>query len=114
MDRIGSTHPSLALNAYAKTAPGAKPPGTPGVTKTEPIDPIAKIGTPADPKPASDPSRLVGGRVEPIDPARDVTPLAGARPAVTSAGTYSIHPSAGERNAAATGVRIGRSLDLEG
>jgi len=116
MDRIGSTHPSLALSAYAKTAPAARPAGTPGVTKADPIDPIARIGThaTAEPKPKADPSRLVGAQVDPIDLTRDVSPLPGARPALTSAGTYNIHPSAGDRNAAATGVRVGRALDLKG
>ena len=116
MDRITTTSPSLAINAYAKVAPAPRVAGAPGVTKAQPVEPIARIGTPTQstPRPAADPSRLVAGSVEPINLAVDVTPLAGARPVMTSAGTYSIHPSAGDRNAAATGVNVGRSLDLRG
>ena len=90
-----------ALKGYAKTQP---------VQRTEPIARIA----PAAPRPSADPSRLVAAKVDPINLETDVTPIQGPRPVMTSAGTYSINPSAGDRNAAATGVRLGRSLDLRG
>lgn len=90
-----------ALKSYAKTQPAQR---------TEPVGRIA----PAPARPSTDPSRLVAAKVDPINLATDIAPISGPKPMITSAGTYSINPSAGDRNAAATGVRLGRSLDLRG
>tara|TARA_R110000737_G_scaffold2923_18_gene10023 strand:+ start:128859 stop:129266 length:408 start_codon:yes stop_codon:yes gene_type:complete len=135
MDRINASQsiPSThAMRAYAQTLRANKPLGAPGVTKTTPTtqtnpaastsqagsvqqtSPIGRIGQPVAPRPAADPSRLVAGKVDPINLSRDVASVAGPKPMMTSAGTYSIHPSAAARNTAATGVAMGRGLDLKG
>lgn len=126
MDRINASHSipnTHALQAYAKTLRANKPLGAPGVSSVTPASPatpirqttpIAKIGQPATPRPAADPSRLVAAKVNPINLSHDVATVAGPKPMMTSAGTYSIHPSAAARNTAATGVAVGRGLDLKG
>lgn len=117
MDRINAASFPInhALNAYAK-APGVQPVAAP--TRVRPVTPIAKIGpvgahpsTPAGQRVGS----LVAGQVDPINLSRDVNSVAAA-PAVqaTSMGTYSMHPVAADRNLAATGVQVGRSLDIRG
>ena len=136
MDRINaSISTNHALRAYAQTTKVNKPLGTPGVTKTSSVapttptqatqqtgsirqtSPIGRIGQvvqPAAPRPAADPTRLVAAKVNPINLSSDVATVSGPKPMMTSAGTYSIHPSAASRNTAATGVAVGRSLDLNG
>ncbi|MFK7759420.1 MAG: hypothetical protein AB8C13_05685 [Phycisphaerales bacterium] len=135
MDRINasSSLPSIhAMRAYAQTSKINKPLGSPGVTappavtpaapsgstgsttQTAPIGRIGQVGAPAGPQPTSDPSRLVAAKVDPINLARDVATVAGPKPMITSAGTYSMHPSSAARNTAATGVALGRGLDLKG
>jgi hypothetical protein len=125
MDRINPSiiSPAIqAMRAYAKTpttagvTPTRATHATTPTTSTRPVqrtEPIGKIA-PAAARPASNASKLVAAKVDPINLATDVTPIAGPRPMMTSAGTYSIHPSAVDRNAAATGVRVGRSLDIRG
>lgn len=128
MDRINPSiiNPAIqAMRAYAKT------PTTPGVTptratpatipttptrSTQPVqrtEPVGRI-TPAPSRQLSSADKLVAAKVDPINLATDVASVSGPRPMMTSAGTYSIHPSAVDRNAAATGVRLGRSLDIQG
>jgi hypothetical protein len=127
MDRINaSISTNHALRAYAQTTKVNKPLGAPGVTKTSasaPItqtqatqqtSPIGRIGQPSAPRPAANPTRLVAAKVNPINLSSDVATVSGPKPMMTSAGTYSIHPSAASRNTAATGVAVGRSLDLNG
>ena len=133
MDRINaSISTNHALRAYAQTTKVNKPLGAPGVTKTSSVapvnptqatqqtgsirqtSPIGRIGQPSAPRPAADPSRLVAAKVDPINLSSDVATVSGPKPMMTSAGTYSIHPSAASRNTAATGVAVGRSLDLNG
>ncbi len=125
MDRINPSiiNPAIqAMRAYAKTptTAGINPTrathATTPTTSTRPVqrtEPIGKIA-PAAARPASNASKLVAAKVDPINLATDVATVSGPRPMMTSAGTYSIHPSAVDRNAAATGVRLGRSLDLRG
>lgn len=125
MDRISSNPNIHALRAYASTAPAQRPNGAPltgQTTRTQPVqrtEPIARIGSPTDARPGSDPSRLVAAKVDPLDLRTDVaeiqsTGLRGIAPKVTSAGTYALHPSAAATNAAATGVHAGRALDIRG
>jgi len=129
MDRINASQSipnTHALKAYGQTLRANKPLGAPSVssvspaTSTTPIRqtpqtaPIARIGQPAAPRPAADPSRLVAAKVNPINLNHDVATVSGPKPMMTSAGTYSIHPSAAARNTAATGVALGRGLDLKG
>ncbi len=135
MDRINASQSipnTHAMRAYAQTLRANKPLGAPGVTKTTPTtqtnpatstsqtgsvqqtSPIGRIGQPAVARPAADPSRLVAGKVDPINLSTDVAKVSGPKPMMTSAGTYSIHPSAASRNTAATGVAMGRGLDLRG
>ena len=114
MDRINAASFPInhALNAYAK-APGVQP-----VAAPQRPAPIAKIGpvgahptTPAGQRVGS----LVAGQVDPINLSTDVNTIAPA-PTVkpTAAGTYSMYPVAADRNLAATGVAVGRSLDIRG
>ncbi len=138
MDRINASQSipnTHAMRAYEQTLRANKPLGAPGVTKTAPTtqtnqtnpatttsqvdsvqqtSPIGRIGQPAVARPAADPSRLVAGKVDPINLSTDVATVSGPKPMMTSAGTYSIHPSAASRNTAATGVAMGRGLDLRG
>ena len=127
MDRINaSISTNHALRAYLQTQKVNKPLGAPGVTKAAPAqqttqtqstqqtEPIGRIGQPVAPRPAADPTRLVAAKVDPINLSSDVATISGPKPMMTSAGTYSIHPSAASRNTAATGVAVGRSLDLNG
>lgn len=122
MDRINPASFPInhAINAYAKT-PGVQPVATP--TRVRPVAPIAKIG-PVGAHPSTPTGQrvdsLVAGQVDPINLARDVNGIAAASPAAvptvqaTSAGTYSMYPAAVDRNLAATGVAVGRSLDIQG
>lgn len=130
MDRINaSISTNHALRAYAQTTKVNKPLGAPGVTKTSAVQPttptqatqqtspvgrIGQVQRPVGPRPAADPTRLVAAKVDPINLSNDVATVSGPKPMMTSAGTYSIHPSAASRNTAATGVAVGRSLDLNG
>ncbi len=129
MDRINASHSipnTHALRAYAQTLRVQKPLGAPGVTSATPTTPttptaatqhtapIGRIGQPVAPRPAADPTRLVAAKVNPINLSNDVATVSGPKPIMTSAGTYSIHPSAAARNTAATGVAVGRGLDLKG
>ena len=126
MDRINAASFPInhALNAYAKT-PGVQPIVTP--TRVRPVAPIAKIG-PVGAHPSTPAGRRVGdlvaGQVDPINLSTDVNSIAAASSAgsgatlpsvqATSAGTYSMYPGAADRNLAATGVAVGRSLDIQG
>lgn len=137
MDRINASQSipnTHALKAYGQSLRANKPLGAPGVTKTgvtkaapttqpqttqqtqsvQQTAPIGRIGQTAGPRPAADPTRLVAAKVNQINLSSDVASLAGPKPVMTSAGTYSIHPSAAARNTAATGVQVGRGLDLRG
>ncbi len=123
MDRINASQSipnNHALRAYAQNLRVQKPLGAPGVTSTSTTRqtaqtaPIGRIGQPAAPKPAADPTRLVAGKVNPINLSTDVATISGPKPMMTNAGTYSLHPSAAARNTAATGVAVGRGLDLKG
>ncbi len=132
MDRINASQSipnTHALKAYGQSLRANKPLGAPGVSKAAPVAqpqttqqaqsvqrtaPIGRIGQTQGPRPAADPTRLVAAKVDPINLSSDVTPLSGPKPVMTSAGTYSIHPTAASRNTAATGVQVGRGLDLRG
>ncbi len=126
MDRINASQSmpnTHALRAYAQNLRVNKPLGAPGVTKATPTapttpvrqtSPIGRIGQPTSPKPAADPSRLVAAKVDPINLSRDVATVSGPKPMMTSAGTYALHTSAASKNTAATGVAVGRGLDLRG
>lgn len=121
MDRINAASFPInhAINAYAKS-PGVQPVAAP--PRVQPVAPIAKIG-PVGAAPGTAVgnrvSELVAGQVDPIDLASDVNaiaPISPITPAVrpTNAGTYSMYPAAADRNLAATGVAVGRSLDIQG
>ena len=129
MDRINASQSmpnNHALRAYAQNLRVQKPLGAPGVTSVTPATPttptqrtpqtapIGRIGQLVAPRPAADPSRLVAAKVNPINLSHDVATVSGPKPMMTSAGTYSLHPSAAARNTAATGVAVGRGLDLKG
>jgi len=135
MDRINASQSmpnTHALRAYAQTLRANTPPGAPGATKasqttsttqpasttpirqTAPIGRIGQVQQSSAPRPAADPTRLVAAKVDPINLSNDVATISGPKPIVTSAGTYSLHPSAAARNTAATGVAVGRGLDLRG
>ncbi|MBO6513382.1 MAG: hypothetical protein JJ974_05405 [Phycisphaerales bacterium] len=126
MDRINASQSipnTHALKAYGQSLRVNKPLGAPGVSKTAPTAqpqapqqtaPIGRIGQTQGPRPAADPTRLVAAKVNPINLSSDVASLSGPKPVMTSAGTYSIHPTAAARNTAATGVQVGRGLDLRG
>lgn len=125
MDRVAS---SYQFNAHAARAygmpnaqrplsvrPMANPPAAeqaaaarPNAAQTAPIGRIQPEAKAA--RPDSDPSRLVAAKVDPIDLSRDVATIQG-KP-VTSGYAMYRHPA--DRNAAATGVEIGRSLDVRG
>ncbi len=122
MDRINAASFPInhAINAYAKS-PGVQPVATP--TRVRPVAPIAKIG-PVGAHPSTPAGKRVGelvaGQVDPIDLVNDVNTIAAsasvAAPATktTGAGTYSMYAAAADRNLAATGVAMGRSLDIQG
>jgi len=126
MDRINASQSipnNHALRAYAQNLRVQKPLGAPGVTSTSQVStarqtgqtaPIGRIGQPVAPRPATDPTGLIAAKVDPINLSSDVASVAGPKPMMTSAGTYSINPSATARNMAATGVAVGRGLDLKG
>lgn len=125
MDRINPSiiNPAIqAMRAYAQTptTPGVTPtratPSTTPARSTQPVqrtEPVGRIN-PAPSRQLSSADKLVAAKVDPINLATDVATISGPRPMMTSAGTYSIHPSAVDRNAAATGVKLGRSLDIQG
>ncbi|MBL4810289.1 MAG: hypothetical protein JKY43_09585 [Phycisphaerales bacterium] len=132
MDRINASQSipnNHALRAYAQNLRVQKPLGAPGITRISPTTPapqaapaqrtgpIGRIGQAVAPRPAADPARLIAAKVNPINLSHDVATVAtvaGPKPMMTSAGTYSMHPSAATRNTAATGVALGRGLDLKG
>lgn len=126
MDRINASQSipnNHALRAYAQNLRVQKPLGAPGVTSDTPTAPttsiqrtapIGRIGQTVAPRPAADPTRLIAAKVNPINLSHDVATISGPKPMMTSAGTYSIHPSAVARNTAATGVAVGRGLDIKG
>lgn len=140
MDRINaSSFPiNQALRAYAQSTRVNRPGGTPyasrvtGVSRvqriapagqtqsvqpTQPVrttDTVGKIQPDRSAQRADTISQLVGAKVEPINLSADVAQVKGPKPITTSAGTYTMHASAAERNQAATGVALGRSIDLRG
>lgn len=114
MDRIASSIPfNFAAQAYG-VRPAARPTQTVNaqpVQGAERTEPIARIGQDATPRPAADPSRLVAGKVDPIDLARDVAEIGGRAQA---SGAYPMYRHPADRNQAATAVALGRSLDVKG
>jgi hypothetical protein len=99
--RAYGVRPSPAVQARAAAS---------GVEPAQRTEPLARIGQPAQPRPASDPARLVAAQVDPIDLARDVAQVQG-RPTDGALPMYR-HPA--DRNQAATAVALGRSLDIKG
>lgn len=121
MDRVGNAIPFNAANAsraYGKpmsVRPLAGPPNLAGVKQYEQTGPVGTIrpvqAQPPEPRPAADPSRLVAAQVDPIDLSRDVEAIRG-KPAPANGYTMYRHPA--DQNLAATGVELGRRLDVEG
>lgn len=84
-----------------------------------PSAPLAKIGPVGAAQGTAVGKRvdsLVAGQVDPINLTTDVNAVAAQTPSIqpTAMGTYSMHPVAADRNQAATGVAVGRSLDIQG
>lgn len=139
MDRINASSASFpinqALRAYAQ-APRANRPGgapyasgvapvrrTPPAVTTNPTGPASptrqsetagRISPHPTVQKADAIGQLVGAKVQAINLSSDVATLQGPKPVATSAGTYTLYPQAADRNQAATGVALGRSLDLKG
>lgn len=124
MDRVSNSIPFNAANASraygrpmtvrplgsAPSVAGAKLSGSAG--QNGPIGQIRPAqAAPVGAKPGADPSRLVAARVETIDLSRDVATIQGKPGA---AGAYPMYRHPADRNTAATGVEIGRSLDVQG
>lgn len=109
MDPIASNF-SFPVAARAYGVRPAAPAAAQAVQSTQRTEPIARIGQRPEPRPASDPARLVAAQVGPIDLARDVAAVQG-RPTDGLLPMYR-HPA--DRNQAATGVALGRSLDIKG
>jgi hypothetical protein len=108
MDPIASNFSfPVAARAYG-VRPASAFQAVPSAQRTEPI---ARIGQRAEPRTASEPARLVAGQVGPIDLARDVASVQG-RPIDSPSLPMYRHPA--DRNQAATGVALGRSLDIKG
>jgi hypothetical protein len=143
MDRINSANPpsypiNKAISAYAKTPHVNKPGGVPyaaqvtGVRRsdqvnapsTDPIqtqptrqsDAVARISPSPMIQRANAIAGLVGAKVEPINLSSDVASVQGPKPAMTSAGTYTMYPQAADRVQAATNLatNTGRGLDIRG
>lgn len=117
MDRVGSSIPfnaSMAAQAYGRPQ-GVRAPQP--VERAQPVqpaertEPLARIGQPAEARPGSDPSRLVAAQVDAIDLSRDVDSIGGVP---SPAGGYALYRHPADRNQAATGVALGRSLDVQG
>jgi hypothetical protein len=106
-----SVQPMRPVAAPASTAPTTR---IEPARRTDPTDPLAKIAPKKSVLGSSSIDQLVGGKVEPIDLVNDVAKITGPKPMTTSAGTYAMYPQAADRNLAATGVSLGRSLDLRG
>lgn len=111
MDPISSAIPFTAAARAYGVRPAAAPQGAQPAQKAGPTEPIARIGRPAEPRPASDPSRVVAAHVGPIDLSRDVAQIAG-KPTTDGALPLYRHPA--DRNQAATAVALGRALDVKG
>jgi hypothetical protein len=116
MDRVGSSIPfNAAMAAYGRplsVRPAQAPQSIRPAERTEPIAQIGAVKPAAsEPRPAADPSRLVAAKVDPIDLARDVDSIGGRATGVNGYPMYR-HPA--DRNQAATGVAVGRSLDVQG
>lgn len=120
MDRTGSipfpSNPlpaNLAARAYAPRPIAGAPviARAPRIEHAFPVEPIARIGRRDAPSPDADPARLVAARVQPIDLARDVVQTTG-RP--DRPGSYALYRHPADRNQAATGVALGRALDVRG
>lgn len=107
MERISSIPFPVSMAARAYGAPAPRGGNAAQITRTEPL---ARIGRLAEPRPASDPSRLVAARVDAIDLARDVAAVPG-RPTGPGLPMYR-HPA--DLNGAATAIALGRSLDVKG
>ncbi len=124
-----------ALRAYSQTNRVNKPGGSPyasNISRVQRVAPaqqtqqiqstqparntetVGKIRPDRSTQRAATINQLVSAKVEPINLTSDVAQVRGPKPITTSAGTYAIHASASERNQAATGVALGRSLDLRG
>lgn len=111
MDRIASNFSFPAAARAYGVRPAAPASAAQAVQSTQRTEPIARIGQRPEPRPASDPSRLVAAQVGPIDLARDVASVQG-RP--TDSATLPMYRHPADRNQAATGVALGRSLDIKG
>lgn len=131
MDRINASNPmsisaypmNRAISAYTKTPPITKPAGSPYATQTQGVrraDPATTPETAGKISPSPMDQRagaigeLVGAKVKPIDLSSDITSVQGPKPVTTSAGTYTMFAQPADRVQAATGVQIGRSLDIKG
>lgn len=110
MDPIASNFSFPAATRAYSVRPAAPASAAQAVESAQRTEPIARIGQRAEPRPASDPSRLVAAQVDPIVLARDVAAVQG-RPTDGLLPMYR-HPA--DRNQAATGVALGRSLDIKG
>lgn len=121
MDRVTNSIPFNAANAsraYGKpmtVRPLGGPPNVAGLKQYEQSGPVGAIrpvqAQPIEPKPAADPSRLVAAKVDAIDLSQDVATIEGK---ATPAGSFPMYRHPADRNMAATGVEIGRSLDVQG
>jgi|TARA_R110000782_G_scaffold131928_7_gene223832 hypothetical protein len=124
MDRISGSIPfptnafpvNRAAQAYgvrpvAKVAPVSDSSQTTRTDVPSRTEPIARIGRSQQSRPATDPSRLVAAQVDAIDLANDVAAVQG-RP--TPGGAFPMYRHPADRNQAATGIALGRSLDVQG
>jgi len=121
MDRVGNSLPfnaASASHAYGRplsVRPLSAQPNVAGLQRSQQNAPIAQIRPVApktpEPKPTADPSRLVAAKVDAIDLTLDVASIKG-KP--TPAGSYPLYRHPADRNTAATGVEVGRSLDVRG
>ncbi|RMH29636.1 MAG: hypothetical protein D6692_03915 [Planctomycetota bacterium] len=116
MDRVGSSIPfNAAMAAYGRPLSVRPAQAAQTARPAERTEPIAQIGAvkpvASEPRPSANPSRLVAARVDPIDLSRDVDAVGGRATGVNGYPMYR-HPA--DRNQAATGVALGRSLDVQG
>ncbi|MCC5822235.1 MAG: hypothetical protein LAT64_09500 [Phycisphaerales bacterium] len=111
MDPISPAIPFHAAARAYGVRPAAAPQPVQAVQQPTSTEPLARIGRPAEPRPAADPSRVVAAQVAPIDLTRDVAEIAG-KPA--SDGTLPLYRHPADRNQAATAIALGRALDVKG
>ncbi|MFK7883723.1 MAG: hypothetical protein AB8F26_06020 [Phycisphaerales bacterium] len=124
MDRVGNSFPfnaAGASQAYGRpmtVRPLSGPPNVDGLPQNDQNKPAGQIRPaspvetkPVEPKPTTDPSRLVAAKVDSIDLSRDVATIQGK---ATPAGSYPLYRHPADQNMAATGIEVGRSLDVQG